>query len=341
LISINGYECHEYAFRPSTNNMQEIAKDKIVIEEKNGRKVCQQSSNYKNVWNKIRGKQYLDEEQFKIIFGRYDLSGLYPLVFELIRNKYKEICDNKKNYKLSEKILTQFLEEKYFKYYISRYSINNQKSFAVYNVNSIDDPALLIDLSNMSISTAFCDIKVDHPVWDKTGQYLAYSTSPSHVPDELIATANIKNASIIMEKRINKPSMDCVLNPLTKKNEIWNPSTRKFEGPSFRKIEKINPVTGESEFSMNTYACGSLPSSDYIYIEDISWNPSSDHIAVLTHKSRMGKWPLELLGAAMGHARFYDTFFLSIYDMNGKELLTQKVVSDVANGKGSIVWTDE
>jgi hypothetical protein len=316
LINIMSSEYHDYAFRLPMMTMQEIAKGKVVREEKSGRSVCQ-SSNFKNVWNKIRGKQYLDEKQFNMVFDRFDLSDLHPLVLELIRNRHKDVCNTKKIYKLREKSPIQPQ-----KAYPSDFSINDQKSFAVYNSGVL---SLLINLGNMTISNAFCNKPVNKPVWDKTGQYLAYATSTSSQPDELIAVTNIKDASVLMEKSINKHFDEIFWNQSKRKFEKWNQSKREFEETTYNSQD-------------------SLPDTDYNLVADIAWNPSSEYIAVLTYKSRIGLWPWELLPAAAGHPISHNTFFLSIYDMTGKELLTQKIISNVVNERresvGSLVWTD-
>jgi hypothetical protein len=323
LINIMSSDYHDFAFRLPTMTMQEIAKGNVVREEKSGRSICE-GSNFKNVWSKIRGKQSLDEEQFKIVFGRYDLSELYPLSFELFRNRHNN-CDTKKTYKLKEINPIQPQKENYTKYDHTppNFSINDQKTFAVYTYTK---PALLIDLGSMTISNAFCNKPVYHPVWDKTGQYLAHvtTTPTSNRYDEMIAVADIKNASVIMDKRINKH----IEETLVVRDESSGKMTFKQWNPSTRKLEE----------STNT---DSLSNSERIDVADIAWNPSSDHIAVLTSKSRIGLWPWELLAAAAGHPISHNTFFLSIYDMTGKELLNQKVVSNVVNGRGSLVWTDE
>lgn len=73
-------------------------------------------------------------------------------------------------------------------------------------------------------------------------------------------------------------------------------------------------------------------------IEDIAWIPSSEYIAILSSTSRWGLWPWELLLAFSGHPVPHDTFYLSIYDIKGNELLTKEIISNVAYGWGTLVW---
>jgi hypothetical protein len=317
LINIMGRDYHDFAFHLSTRTLKNVAKGKIVKDEKDGKtfSVCQ-GSNYKYTWDNIRGKQYLDEDKFKIVFEQIDLPDQDTL-FRYFNFRYDRIadCNPKESYQLKKR--NAFMSKEI---YPSNFTVNEQKSFAVYSIYP-GGPGLLIDFKNMTMSKAFCNRPVDKSVWDKTGQYLAYTTSSTSKPHEVITIKDVKNVSVLMVQHINKHVPDHVWNPSSRKIETWNPPTREFEDTTINSQE-------------------SLPSSDYNVVADIAWNPSSEYIAVLTYTSRIGLWPWELLTAAMGHPIPYNTFYLSIYDTKGKKLLTHKVIGDVVYGRGSLVWID-
>lgn len=315
LINIMGRDYRDFAFDSSTKALRNIAKGKIVKEEKGGHtySVCQ-GSNYKKIWENIRGKQYLDEEKFKMVFAQFDLPDQDELLrYFTFRYDLAPVCNAKESYQLKKR--NTFISKRI---YPSCLSINVQNTFAVYSIYP-GGPGLLIDLRNMTMSKAFCNRAVDKPVWDKTGQYLAYTTSSSSKPHEVIIINDVKNVSVLMVQHINKYVPHTVWNPTTRKSETWNPPVREFEDTV------INSENG-------------LPSPDYNLVADIAWNPSSEYIAVLTYTSRIGLWPWELLPAAAGHPISHDTFYLSIYDLKGTRLSLHKIITNVVNGRGSLVW---
>jgi hypothetical protein len=258
----------DFAFTVSTRSFQQIAKGRVVEEERNGLtySLCQ-GSKYETSWNKIRGIQKLDDDEFEKVFGQYDLSDLRTLRH---RNGGSD-CDRAKSYQLRKGSRIGAKRE-----FPSRFSVNEQRTHAVYNLIP-EAPSLLIDLVTMTVSKAFCNKWVNKIVWDKSGRYVAYTSSSSN---KVITVTDIKTTVDILEKPIGR------------------------------------------------------------YVFDIAWSPSSNHLAVLSCTSRMGFWPWEIFFAAAGHPVWHNTFYLSLYDTAGKELLTQEVVGNIANGRGSLVWID-
>ncbi|BAV34779.1 hypothetical protein SCL_2502 [Sulfuricaulis limicola] len=70
----------------------------------------------------------------------------------------------------------------------------------------------------------------------------------------------------------------------------------------------------------------------------LAWSPDSTRIAILKSISR-GKVSFKnLLSALSGHSVAYDTYFLDIYDLEGKIVAHTKLIEDVRYSWGEIVW---
>lgn len=68
------------------------------------------------------------------------------------------------------------------------------------------------------------------------------------------------------------------------------------------------------------------------------WSPDSTRIAILKSTSK-GKVSFKnFLSALSGHSVPYDTYFLDIYDLDGKVFAQTKLVEDVRASWGEIVW---
>jgi hypothetical protein len=71
----------------------------------------------------------------------------------------------------------------------------------------------------------------------------------------------------------------------------------------------------------------------------LAWSPDSTRIAILKSTSR-GKVSFKnFISALSGHSVPYDTYFLDIYDLNGKIVAQTKLIEDVRAGWGEITWT--
>jgi hypothetical protein len=70
----------------------------------------------------------------------------------------------------------------------------------------------------------------------------------------------------------------------------------------------------------------------------LAWSPDSTRIAIAKSTSR-GKVSFKnFLSALSGHSVPYDTYFLDIYDLDGKIVAQTKLIEDVRAGWGEIVW---
>lgn len=71
----------------------------------------------------------------------------------------------------------------------------------------------------------------------------------------------------------------------------------------------------------------------------LAWSPDSTRIAILKSTSR-GKVSFKnFLSALSGHPVAYDTYFLDVYDLEGKIVARTKLIEDVRYSWGEIVWT--
>jgi hypothetical protein len=77
-------------------------------------------------------------------------------------------------------------------------------------------------------------------------------------------------------------------------------------------------------------------------IEAVAWSSDSKYIAVLTETSRACMLPFELLLAFVGHPIPVTTFYLNVYDLSGRAILTDKlIVKNVKGGSGSLFWAKD
>lgn len=71
----------------------------------------------------------------------------------------------------------------------------------------------------------------------------------------------------------------------------------------------------------------------------LAWSPDSTRLAVLKSTSR-GKFSFKnMLSAVSGHPVPYDTYFLDIYNLDGKIVAQTKLIEDVRASWGEITWT--
>lgn len=75
-------------------------------------------------------------------------------------------------------------------------------------------------------------------------------------------------------------------------------------------------------------------------VDDITWSPSSQFIALLSWDSEVSVNPLNWLNILSGHGKYYREFNLEIFDIGGdvREEYRQ-FVTGVANGRGQIKWS--
>jgi hypothetical protein len=70
----------------------------------------------------------------------------------------------------------------------------------------------------------------------------------------------------------------------------------------------------------------------------LAWSPDSKRVAVLKSTIR-GKVSFKnFLSALSGHSVPYDTYFLDIYDLEGKIVAHTKLIGDLRGSWGEIVW---
>ena len=271
LINIsNTDKYHDFEYSINEKKLNLIKEGKVVREEKDGRTYrIKQGSSFSEAWKTNRGKQYVDEKQFRTVFSQYDLTKFRKLVFQ-------KDCEPTKSYQL--KSTSTSLPNDIYPY---QFTSNEQKSKMVYTFYP-GGPGLLIDLNNMSMSKAFCNDNLGNVVWDSSGKYVAYAKADSkNTQNKVITVRDMINGKLILEKAID------------------------------------DRVSG------------------------IAWAPSSEFVAVLTESERMGLWPWELLSAFAGHPVPHNSFYLTIYDISGTELMSQKIIGNITYGTGSIIWATE
>ncbi len=73
-------------------------------------------------------------------------------------------------------------------------------------------------------------------------------------------------------------------------------------------------------------------------LRGLAWSPDSTRIAILKSTSR-GKVSFKnFISALSGHSVPYDTYFLDIYDLEGKIIAHTKLIEDLRASWGEIVW---
>ena len=76
-------------------------------------------------------------------------------------------------------------------------------------------------------------------------------------------------------------------------------------------------------------------------IEDISWSPNSELLALLEVSSERRHGIIDKISAMLGHVNEEGTFYLSIYNRKGDLIVTSKVASGLVNPGGQIFWKKE
>lgn len=71
----------------------------------------------------------------------------------------------------------------------------------------------------------------------------------------------------------------------------------------------------------------------------LAWSPDSTRVAILKSTSRGKVSFYNFLSSLSGHPVPYDTYFLDIYDLDGKIVAQTKLIEDVRAGWGEITWT--
>lgn len=134
------------------------------------------------------------------------------------------------------------------------------------------------------------------------------------------------------------------------KNVDWN-SNGNLVAYSLQGYQAKEMLGGRPQAKIRNQDHGSLVIQDIIneknllrkslgikYVECLSWSPDSSYIGLITFKSRLGKWPWELLSALAGHPVYYKNFSVEIYDKEGNLLDLKEIEGSYKFGIARIVW---
>jgi hypothetical protein len=75
-------------------------------------------------------------------------------------------------------------------------------------------------------------------------------------------------------------------------------------------------------------------------IHDITWEPNSKHLAVLTVEGRLGLLPWQLLTVITTDPSIYYSYYLEIYNLDGEKIYYDKIGNGELRADASFVWTD-
>jgi hypothetical protein len=203
LINLNNSD-EFIEFKVQNGNLVKTIGGKTTFFEKEGRthSICM-SDNFKNIFNSERLYHYKEEERLEAILSQYDLEKLENLRSTFIRNKG--------NLEGGRYFLTG--PGKKFQHFWAPYAYffipNRQFSHVIYYDYSF--AGVLIDLTSKEISFPFGLDDLEHVVWNKEGQYVAYSLKRKWSRSTLLIR-DIKGR-IVLKKDIDKNVSDIAWAP--------------------------------------------------------------------------------------------------------------------------------
>lgn len=203
LININNFD-EFIEFKVQNSNLVKTIEGKTTNFEKEGRtSSIRMSDNFKSIFNSERLYHYKMEERLEAILSQYDLEKLDNLRSTFVRNKG--------NLEGGRYFLTG--PGKKFKYFWGQYAYffipNRQFSHVIYYHHSF--AGVLIDLTSKEISFPFGLDGLENVVWNKEGQYVAYSLKDKGSQSTLVIRDI--NGRVVLKKDIDKNVSDIAWAP--------------------------------------------------------------------------------------------------------------------------------
>jgi hypothetical protein len=76
-------------------------------------------------------------------------------------------------------------------------------------------------------------------------------------------------------------------------------------------------------------------------VDDVVWSPDSSMLAVLESTSRRRYGLIDIISAAVGHVNEESTFYLSVYNSEGRLLVKSHLASGLVNPSCCIYWREK
>ena len=227
LININNYdEFIEFKFQ--NGNLVKTEEGKTVEFQKEGRTyLINMSDKFKSIFDLERVYDSETEKRLEAIMSQYDLEKLYNLRHAFVRSRG--------NFGSERHFLTG--PGKKSKHFWGQYSDffipNRQFSHIIYYPHfAVEGEGLLIDLNSKEISFPFGLDNLERVVWNKEGQYIAYSVRNSYrLFQRTLVVRDIKGR-VVLKKNIRKNVCDITWAPEANYVALLTAETRIGLSPS-------------------------------------------------------------------------------------------------------------
>ena len=167
------------------------------------------SEEFKNIYNKERLYYEGMEEKLAVIFSKYDLERLNKLRLKL---QTHDSLDTGKFILTGPGKEFEFFTGQYTRYFLP----NRQFSYVVFH-GSFSATGVIIDFNSKEISSPFGPDRLENPVWDDKGRYVAYSTPGNGDSSEsILVIRDIGNNRTLFRKSIGKYVSDIAWSPDSK-----------------------------------------------------------------------------------------------------------------------------
>jgi hypothetical protein len=126
-------------------------------------------------------------------------------------------------------------------------------------------------------------------------------------------------------------------------NLVWDNAGRYVAYDFFVKEPKYlvvtDVITSKNRLRIPFEQSFNFWSTSY-FVDDITWSPDSQYVAILVSRERMGHiLPWEFICDLAGHGIVHKHLVLSIFDLSGNRLYTKALRGNFYGGRGEMVWT--
>jgi hypothetical protein len=210
LININydGYffEGNFIEFRMYNGSLIETAWDRLKLINRETRTYIDCSDNFRNIYKKER--LYGMKEKLTEILSQYDLERLDNLRSRFIKNKGE--LGGEKYLLAGPGKWDEAFRRSPQKYFLP----NRQFSYVVFFRSFFASVGVLIDLNTKEISFPFGLDELENVVWDKEGQWIAYSTpDKGDSSQSILVIKDIGNKKTLLRKNLGKYVADITWSP--------------------------------------------------------------------------------------------------------------------------------